>query len=59
MIDFYNLQGGLYWWLFIRFCQTKLKDEQAEINKSRNLIFVSLLNMLLLVIAMILFYNYS
>ena len=52
--SFYNLLGGFYWWIFIKFCQTKLKEEQADKNRIRNLTFVSILN-ILLIISIILF----
>lgn len=55
--DFYNLLGGIYWWIFIKFCQTKLKEEQADKNRIRNLIFVSFLN-IMFIISIILFFTY-
>jgi hypothetical protein len=57
MSDFYNLLGGFYWWLLVKFCQTKLKEEQAQVNKIRNLIFVFLMN-ILLIITIVLFFIY-
>ena len=51
--DFYNLLGGFYWWLFVKFCQTKLADEQNEINKVRNLVFVSFVNIIIIVFIII------
>ncbi|TDP61086.1 hypothetical protein BC748_0696 [Flavobacterium dankookense] len=42
--DFYNLLGGFYCWIF-KFCKTKLADEQAEKNKTRNLLTAFILNL--------------
>jgi hypothetical protein len=36
----YSDMGGLLWWLLIRFCKTKLKDEQANDKWSRNVFFL-------------------
>ena len=32
--------GGFLWWLFIKFCKTKLEDEQKEEKWSRNIFFL-------------------
>jgi len=48
MTDFYNQLGGFLWWILIKFCQTKLLDETSEINKVRNLLFISLFNFIFL-----------
>ena len=32
--------GGSLWWVFIRFCRTKLSDERKEEKSARNFIFL-------------------
>ncbi len=39
--------GGFLWWLLIKFCSTKLKDEQTKKKWSRN-IFVFIVAIYLL-----------
>lgn len=31
--------GGLLWWFFIKFCKTRLEDEQSKDKWSRNIFF--------------------
>ena len=31
--------GGFLWWILIKFCKTKLEDEQKEKNWARNIFF--------------------
>ncbi len=55
--DFYNLLGGFYCWVF-KLCKTKLKDEQNEKNKTRNLLTAFILNLTFVVtLAMIITYK--
>jgi len=35
--------GGFLWWVLIRFCRTKLKDEQGKDKWSRNIFFLMIL----------------
>jgi hypothetical protein len=32
--------GGFLWWLLIKFCKTKLEDEQTKEKWSRNIFFL-------------------
>ncbi|OXB18141.1 hypothetical protein B0A71_14490 [Flavobacterium tructae] len=48
MIEFHADLGGLYWWILIRFCKTKLASEQGFENRRRNLFFLTFLNFLVL-----------
>ncbi|KFF05920.1 hypothetical protein [Flavobacterium reichenbachii] len=57
MIEFHSDLGGLWYWILIKFCRTKLSDEQADKNRRRNLFFLSFLNILLFI--MIYFVVYS
>jgi hypothetical protein len=43
--------GGLLWWLLIRFCKTKLEDEQTKDKWSRNIFFLCMMGFLMLFIA--------
>jgi len=45
--DVFGELGGFLWWVFIRFCQTDLKEEQKEDKKPRNLIFLIGLGLLI------------
>ncbi len=47
MIEFHAYFGGLWWWILIRFCRTKLADEQSDKNRRRNLYFLCFLNILI------------
>ena len=49
--------GGLLWWIFIKFCQSKLADEQSIDNKNRNLFFLMFVNFAIVISLFILFYN--
>ena len=41
--------GGFLWWLLIKFCSTKLKDEQTKKKWSRNIfVFIVAIYLLLL-----------
>jgi hypothetical protein len=46
MIEFHAYVGGLWYWILIKFCQTKLADEQANENRRRNLFFLAFLNII-------------
>jgi hypothetical protein len=37
--DFSDI-GGFLWWLLIKFCKTKLEEEQVKQKWSRNIIFL-------------------
>lgn len=32
--------GGFLWWVILRFCKTKLKEEQKQENWARNILFL-------------------
>lgn len=38
--------GGFLWWLIIKFCKTKLEDEQAQDKWARNILFLILLGLI-------------
>ena len=57
MIEFHAYFGGLWWWILIRFCRTKLADEQADKNRRRNLYFLSFLNIIIVIITTIFLMN--
>ncbi|EJL60932.1 hypothetical protein PMI10_03610 [Flavobacterium sp. CF136] len=50
MIEFHADFGGLCYWILIKFCRTKLSDEQTIENKRRNLFFLSFLNIIFIFI---------
>jgi hypothetical protein len=35
--------GGFLWWFFIKFCKTKLEDEQTQNYWARNIFFLCLI----------------
>jgi hypothetical protein len=35
---FFSDFGGFIWWVFIKFCSTRLEEEQAKEKESRNII---------------------
>ncbi|MCK8143316.1 hypothetical protein MW871_15915 [Flavobacterium sp. I-SCBP12n] len=39
--------GGFLWWLTIKFCKTKLEEEQGEKNWARNIIFLITIGILI------------
>jgi hypothetical protein len=39
--------GGFLWWLLIKFCKTKLEDEQKEENWSRNIFFLIIIGLVI------------
>lgn len=39
--------GGLLWWILIKFCKTKLEDEQAKDKWSRNIFFLIVIGVVL------------
>lgn len=39
--------GGLLWWFLIRFCKTKLEDEQADGKWARNIFFLCVVGILI------------
>ena len=39
--------GGLLWWILIKFCKTKLEEEQAEDKWSRNIFFLIVLGFII------------
>ena len=43
--DFSDI-GGFLWWLLIKFCKTKLEDEQAEDKWARNILFLIVLGLI-------------
>lgn len=55
MIEYHAYLGGFWYWLLIKFCRTKLSDEQADQNRRRNLFFLSFLNILLFLIVAYIF----
>jgi hypothetical protein len=38
--------GGLLWWILIKFCKTKLEDEQSDDKWSRNILFLIVLGLI-------------
>ncbi|RXM42815.1 hypothetical protein BOW57_14915 [Flavobacterium sp. YO64] len=58
MIEYHAYLGGFWYWILIKFCKTKLSDEQAETNRKRNLFFLSFLNIIVISIV-ITFYYFS
>lgn len=54
--DFSDL-GGFLWWLLIKFCKTKLEDEQAKDKWSRNIFFVIILGIMIAFISVKFFKN--
>lgn len=38
--------GGFLWWLLIKFCKTKLEDEQAQDKWARNILFLIVLGLI-------------
>jgi len=50
MIEFHSNLGGLWYWILIKHCQTKLSEEQTGENKRRNLYFLSFLNIVFVLI---------
>jgi hypothetical protein len=38
--------GGFLWWLLIKFCKTKLEDEQAQDKWARNILFSIILGLI-------------
>jgi hypothetical protein len=43
---FLHYLGGFLWWLIIKFCRTKLEDEQAEQKRVRNILFSIILGLI-------------
>ena len=54
---FFSDIGALIYWIFIKFCQSKLNDEMSEKYKNRNLTTYGLFNLLILIL-IILFFLY-
>jgi len=57
--QFYADMGAIVWWIFFKFCQSKLTDEMAEKNKVLNLIVAGLLNFLIPILIIIFFIQHS
>lgn len=57
--QFYADMGAIIWWIFFKFCQSKLTDEMAEKNKVRNLIVAGSFNFLLPLLIILLLIRYS
>lgn len=57
MIEFHADLGALGWWILIKFCKTKLSDEQANENRRRNLFFLSFINIIIISIITIFLVN--
>ena len=38
--------GGFLWWLLIKFCKSKLEDEQAQDKWARNILFLIVLGLI-------------
>jgi len=57
--QFYADMGAIVWWIFFKFCQSKLTDEMAEKKKVRNLIVAGLLNFLIPILIIIFFIQHS
>jgi hypothetical protein len=53
--ELYTDIGGFFWWIMVRFCKTKLEDEQSKDNWSRNILFLLLIGMILVYITIKLF----
>jgi len=47
MIEYYANFGGTCWWIFIKFCQTSLTEEQSPQNKKRNLLFLTFITLVI------------
>ena len=47
--------GGFLWWLLIKFCKTKLLDEQSEDKWVRNILFLIVLGLITTFISIKLF----
>lgn len=43
LVELVSDVGGLIWWVFFRFCKTKLKDEINILKRERN-IFVFIIS---------------
>jgi hypothetical protein len=43
--------GGFLWWLLIRFCKTKLEDEQTHDKMARNVFFIVMIVFVMMFIA--------
>lgn len=57
MIEFHADLGGLWYWILVKFCKTKLSDEQADENRRRNLYFLFFINTIFIsIVTMILIY---
>jgi hypothetical protein len=58
MIEFHADLGGLWWWILIKFCKTKLSEEQTNEKRRRNLFFLSFLNIIfVLIVSIFLIYS--
>jgi hypothetical protein len=53
MIEYHANLGGLWWWILIKFCKTKLSDEQTNEKRRRNLYFLFFINIIFVSIATI------
>jgi hypothetical protein len=51
--------GAIIWWIFFKFCQSKLQDEMVEKNKVRNLIVAGSFNYLVALLIVLFLINYS
>ncbi len=47
----YSDIGGFLWWLLIKFCKTKLEDEQTSDKWSRNIFFLIVVGIICTVIS--------
>ena len=39
--------GGFLWWVFIKFCQSKLEEEQTKEYWARNIFFLCVIGILI------------
>jgi L-asparagine transporter-like permease len=56
--QFYTYMGAIIYWILIKFCQSKLRDEMSEKNNFRNLILAGVFNFLVTLL-IILFFVYN
>jgi hypothetical protein len=47
--------GVFFWWIVIKFCKTKLEDEQSEANWSRNILFLVFIGFVIAFFTLVIF----
>ncbi|OCB77747.1 hypothetical protein B0A79_10800 [Flavobacterium piscis] len=50
MIEYHAQLGGFWYWILIKLGRTKLSDEQADRNRTRNLFFLWFINIIFVLI---------